>query len=70
MGSVCLFVCFDLAFLGGVLGFSAPQDDERLQGGDGERRDAGILRRIQGADRKYEPSRAKSAFPSPCFLVW
>jgi hypothetical protein len=41
----CLFF-FDLAVLAGFLGFLASQDDERLQGGDGERRDAGILRRI------------------------
>jgi hypothetical protein len=48
--SGCFF--FDPAILVGFLGFLASQDDERLQGGDGERRDEGILCRIQGAGRK------------------
>ena len=43
---------FYLAILAGFLGFLVSQDDERLQGADGERQDEGILCRIQGADRK------------------
>jgi len=45
----CSGCFFYLAILAGFLGFLVLQDDERLQGADGERRDEGILCRIQGA---------------------